>query len=1063
MNNYANAQNLASYGRGNDTQLVHMTPGEVKGLQALALRHGGSLTINPDTGLPEAGFLERILPMIAGAALTATGVGAPVAALMVGGGYGLATGSMEKGLMAGLSAYGGAGLATGLASAGASSLVQAGGEEAVKQAVATTTEEAAKEAVGKQITEEAVKNAALEGTTLPANYGQMAAQQATPQQIAQVQAQNALSSNPSLQQAALRAENPMDVVRASGMGNVAQSSQIANPTFGQSVSNMGRGLGELGSQQGMSSVYASMPSGTLPATAITMLSPDQQTPKQGGYQEDEYDRRLKGYRLSPNYQAYQAPTPNPYYRPVYAAEGGVMESFDDEAGKDMASGGIARYRNKGEVNVLQDYLDRQEKEERQIKPLSTNPASYFPDVGIYRDTDVDTAKKDALTAAMIRLGKAGKGAGIKTIPLPKTSIRGLGDIRGATPEVEEAAKGGVMSHLGGYSDGGRMLKGPGDGMSDSIPATISGKQPARLADGEFVVPADVVSHLGNGSTDAGAKKLYSMMDKIRQARTGKKKQAPQVNADKYLPGNKKASGGIAGYASGGMIGYAEGGEIASVYESYLGRTPSAAEIKGWQDTGASFSRISQDIRNSPEAKTFAADKANAEKIVNAIYKDQLGRTTEKDAEGLKFWSDALKSGQSVEDITKGINQSLEGQNFDTQYITSLYRQNLARNPEQAGFQYWLSEAQGAGYTPKEIEAILKQAATPEQAVRNITPGQKATEMQLAALESDPYGGRYATRSIYDLLPDAVNVSTIGGQKAQFVNPVTQQPYVTNYGQGTFSQTAGQVSQAAGKEILNIPQVQAAIDVARNNGTLSTAGYNALLADLNAAKTPEQTRLALAKPQAQVVVDALYGQQIGEDVNLAAARTEGVGRQGVLSAQDPGYYQSNKVLTDAYQKAGLTVPFDYNAYKNVDTRSGQANLLTPANFQQKQNELVKELTTYKPTYPTLGRRTTDLPTSVRDPYSNEGLQFLYGQMMDQYGPPPSGFINPATFVSNPYTYKPPPVNNLTLTTPIPDAAVTQANQAKADAAAAATGSYGGDGGGARAGGLMAIDRKKRRAA
>jgi len=90
-------------------------------------------------------------------------------------------------------------------------------------------------------------------------------------------------------------------------------------------------------------------------------------------------------------------------------------------------------------------------------------------------------------------------------------------------------------HLGGYSDGGRMLKGPGDGMSDNIPATIAGKQPARLADNEFVVPADVVSHLGNGSSDAGAKKLYAMMDKVRKARTGKKKQAPAIKADKYMP------------------------------------------------------------------------------------------------------------------------------------------------------------------------------------------------------------------------------------------------------------------------------------------------------------------------------------------------------------------------------------------------------------------------------------------------------------------------------------------------------------------------------------------------
>lgn len=97
------------------------------------------------------------------------------------------------------------------------------------------------------------------------------------------------------------------------------------------------------------------------------------------------------------------------------------------------------------------------------------------------------------------------------------------------------ATGGGIASLGSYSDGGRMLKGPGDGMSDSIPASIGSKQPARLADGEFVVPADVVSHLGNGSTDAGAKQLYAMMNKVRKARTGNQKQGRQISAGKYLP------------------------------------------------------------------------------------------------------------------------------------------------------------------------------------------------------------------------------------------------------------------------------------------------------------------------------------------------------------------------------------------------------------------------------------------------------------------------------------------------------------------------------------------------
>jgi hypothetical protein len=98
------------------------------------------------------------------------------------------------------------------------------------------------------------------------------------------------------------------------------------------------------------------------------------------------------------------------------------------------------------------------------------------------------------------------------------------------------ARGGI-SDLGGYSDyarGGRMLKGPGDGMSDSIPASIAGRRPARLANEEFVVPADVVSHLGNGSSDAGAKQLYAMMDRVRKARTGRKSQGREINPRKYM-------------------------------------------------------------------------------------------------------------------------------------------------------------------------------------------------------------------------------------------------------------------------------------------------------------------------------------------------------------------------------------------------------------------------------------------------------------------------------------------------------------------------------------------------
>jgi hypothetical protein len=107
----------------------------------------------------------------------------------------------------------------------------------------------------------------------------------------------------------------------------------------------------------------------------------------------------------------------------------------------------------------------------------------------------------------------------------------------ASQQYTRMANGG-MTDLGDYSDGGRLLRGPGDGVSDSIPASIGGKQPARLADGEFVIPARIVSELGNGSTDAGAKRLYAMMDKIQAGRkktVGKGKVAVDSKAAKHLP------------------------------------------------------------------------------------------------------------------------------------------------------------------------------------------------------------------------------------------------------------------------------------------------------------------------------------------------------------------------------------------------------------------------------------------------------------------------------------------------------------------------------------------------
>ena len=116
------ADHMASKGRGPDSMLIHMSPREVQGLQALAMKHGGSLTINPDTGLPEAGFLDKLLPAIIGAGLTMAGVPPNVSAMIVGGVQTVRTGDIGKGIQAGLGAYGGANLTSSLTAAGESAI-----------------------------------------------------------------------------------------------------------------------------------------------------------------------------------------------------------------------------------------------------------------------------------------------------------------------------------------------------------------------------------------------------------------------------------------------------------------------------------------------------------------------------------------------------------------------------------------------------------------------------------------------------------------------------------------------------------------------------------------------------------------------------------------------------------------------------------------------------------------------------------------------------------------------------------------------------------------------------
>ena len=159
---------------------------------------------------------------------------------------------------------------------------------------------------------------------------------------------------------------------------------------------------------------------------------------------------------------------------------------------------------------------------------------------------------------------------MNSIPTPVRAV----DIPEAMRMVDPSQY--AVSYAKGGSTG-RYLQGETDGMADKIPAQIGRDQPAALSHGEFVIPADVVSHLGNGNSDAGAKKLYSMMDKIRQARTGTKKQGKEINPDKFMPGGLAQA-----YAFGGTVQhYAEGGLSGIGTAANAGVTGTESNLSNW--------------------------------------------------------------------------------------------------------------------------------------------------------------------------------------------------------------------------------------------------------------------------------------------------------------------------------------------------------------------------------------------------------------------------------------------------------------------------------------------------
>ena len=422
------AKHLAAHGRGEDKVLIHMTKGEVDSLNDLAMAHGGQLTINPHTGLPEAGFLSGLLPMMLGAGLAAATGGS---SLLIGAGIGglqaARTGSIGKGLMAGLGAFGGAGLASGLAAAG---------------------------------------NAAASQAASAANPAFMGPMPGAASGLSAVQAGATGLGTEAGRSAALSAMG--GVAGAAKLGLMAATPAIVGETKTPTMATPDKDMGQRYSFTG------NQPQVT-PAPDVPTY--DDMLTKQGNFGGQQ------NYFATPTYTPINPTQAKDLY---HFADGGPVEQMSNQASLGLNT--MYPMANMSTSSFATPYQS----------PVSTNMLAPTGDVGV--------------------------------------GMGGEPNMQGT-----RLAEGGISDagyNLGGYSDGGRLLRGPGDGVSDSIPATIGHKQPARLADGEFVVPARIVSELGNGSTEAGARKLYAMMDRVQAARkktVGKNKVAHNSRADKYLP------------------------------------------------------------------------------------------------------------------------------------------------------------------------------------------------------------------------------------------------------------------------------------------------------------------------------------------------------------------------------------------------------------------------------------------------------------------------------------------------------------------------------------------------
>jgi hypothetical protein len=545
------AQGLASLGRNGDSMLVHMSPEEVGGLQQIGNSLGIKMSTNPHTGMPEAfsfgDFFTSFLPTIVGAAVggpAGGGLMSSMTPILAGAGTGALLAAAKGddplmgGLTGGLGGYGGSQLGstfgkafggTGGTTAGAMDDMIAAGTKNLNPAIGQSGIVGSTGQLGPDMSFGVAGKQAADLTT-----------QALPNFAA--------------------APNFTPITPPSTAANISQNLS----DLGSGVKNL-TGFGDMSisdaygkfTQAGGTAADLAMPVGGAVLAGLE--------PSDLGYGSNLYNDPDKGKYRGPQGQLNLSDRFDTGLRLV--AKGGYINGY--------ALGGAVDV-NPPEGGGISDLYNRPEGQ--RSMPLSSNG------YGIGRLNNL--AGEQSMTQAQTLGYAEGGDVGMNIEKLPtlnvntglQSGISGLpaygyaellGDYFSGNSGTfkEQYPKGIGMSELARntrmnaeaaglnpkfismpqaidavqarmnrrtYASGG-YLNGNGDGMSDSIPATIEGKQPARLADGEFVIPADVVSHLGNGSSKAGSKRLYAMLDKVRHARTGNKKQGKEIKAEKYLP------------------------------------------------------------------------------------------------------------------------------------------------------------------------------------------------------------------------------------------------------------------------------------------------------------------------------------------------------------------------------------------------------------------------------------------------------------------------------------------------------------------------------------------------